>query len=71
MPEPSGIPLSISTSKPNGSASASRMAISAAPAVLDGASSGRSRVVPPIAAMRTVGASMRRTVIVSPGPSIT
>ena len=69
MPELSGMPLSISISNPNGSASACRSAISAAPAVLAAACLGRSTAVPRIAAMRTSGASMRRTVTVSPTPA--
>ncbi|MET0548292.1 MAG: hypothetical protein ABW002_03345, partial [Xanthomonas sp.] len=48
---------------------AARNDINAAPAVLRSASSGKATVVPRMAAMRTTGASMRRTVTVSPTPS--
>ena len=69
MPEPNGIPLSISISKPNGSASAARIAISAAPAVLRGASNGSAMAFPRMAAIRTTGSSIRRTLTRSPGPA--
>lgn len=69
MPELKAMPLSISSSKPNGSANAARSDINAAPAVLRSASSGSATVVPRMAAICTTGASMRRTVTVSPTPS--
>ena len=69
MPEPRAMPLSISISNPYASPSAWRMAIRAAPAVLRSASSGSANDAPRIAATRTCGASMRRTVTVSPTPA--
>ena len=56
MPEPYGMPLSISISKPNGSWSSLRSAINAAPAVFNSASNGSSAMLPRIALMRTTGA---------------
>src|SRR5215813_1572927 len=69
MPEPRGMPFSRRSSNPCDSCSVSRRARRARPAVLRSGSSGRSRTRPSMAVIRTAGASMRRTLATSAGPS--
>ena len=69
-PEDSGMPLSMSNSKPNPRPSPACIACTALPAVFRSASAGNSPAMPPMLRMRTTGSAMRRARTRSPSASI-